>query len=118
MKRILLVASAVLVAVAGTASTVLHVDAERGDDAGDGSAARPFKTSAKAKEAVRALKKAGAPGGVVVEMEGVFSGLKGPVGVARREAGRAPHRRVPSYGGRLPPRLGRGARTPQARGAR
>ena len=79
MKRILLAACAVLVAVAGAAPAVLHVDAERGDDAGDGSAARPFKTPAKAKEAVRALKKAGAPGGVVVEMEGVFAGLKGPI---------------------------------------
>ena len=39
------------------APTVLHVDAERGDDAGDGSAARPFKTPAKAKDAVRTLKK-------------------------------------------------------------
>ena len=79
MRRMLLAACAVLVAVAGAAPAVLHVDAERGDDAGDGSAARPFKTPAKAKEAVRALKKAGAPGGVVVEMEGVFVGLKGPI---------------------------------------
>lgn len=55
------------------AQPVVHVDAQRGDDSGDGSAAHPYKTAAKAQKAVRAIKKEGAPDGVAVELEGVFS---------------------------------------------
>ena len=69
------------VASAGTPSAqkVLYVDSEKGDDAGDGSAARPFRTPARAKAAVRSFVNSGAEGGVAVELTGVFTGLKAPV---------------------------------------
>ncbi|MBO7688128.1 MAG: hypothetical protein J6V72_17195, partial [Kiritimatiellae bacterium] len=70
---------------------VLYVDSEKGDDAGDGSAARPFKTPARAKAAVRALVKSGAPGGVAVELEGMFTGLKAPVlDLGKEDGGASP----------------------------
>ena len=62
-----------------SATKVLYVDSEKGDDAGDGSAARPFRTPARAKAAVRACVKSGAEGGVAVELAGVFTGLRAPV---------------------------------------
>jgi len=73
------------------APTIVHVDADRGDDSGDGSAARPYKTTAKAQKAVRAIKKKGAPYGVVVEMEGVFSTLSDPlINLAQGDSGVSP----------------------------
>ena len=61
--------------VAGAAErAVLHVDAERGDDAADGSAERPFRTANRARDAVREMKRTGAfpAKGVAVELTGVF----------------------------------------------
>ena len=49
---------------------VFYVSPE-GDDSGDGTKARPFRTLAKARDAVRALKAAGMPqGGVAVKLRG------------------------------------------------
>jgi len=61
--------------VAGVrAQTVLHVDAQRGQDTQDGSAARPFATLKRAQTAIRDLKtnKAFPEKGVTVEVSGTF----------------------------------------------
>ena len=74
-----------------SAPKVLYVDSEKGDDAGDGSAARPFRTPARAKTAVRALVKSGMEGGVAVELTGVFTGLKAPVlDLGKEDGGSSP----------------------------
>ena len=74
---------------APSAQKVLYVDSEKGDDAGDGSAARPFRTPARAKESVRACVKLGR--GVAVELSGVFTGLKAPVlDVGKADGGASP----------------------------
>ena len=56
------------------ATSVLHVDAATGDDAGDGSSAKPFRTLERARDQVRAWKKVQAfpPEGVKVVVEGTF----------------------------------------------
>ena len=74
-----------------SAPKVLYVDSDRGNDAGDGSAARPFRTPARAKTAVRALVKSGGSGGVAVELTGVFTGLKAPVlDLGKEDGGASP----------------------------
>ena len=76
---------------APSAQQVLYVDSEKGDDAGDGSAARPFRTPARAKAAVRACVKSGGSGGVAVELTGVFTGLKAPVlDLGKEDGGASP----------------------------
>ena len=76
---------------APSAPKVLYVDSEKGDDAGDGSAARPFRTPARAKAAVRACVKSGGSGGVAVELTGVFTGLKAPVlDLGKEDGGASP----------------------------
>ena len=76
---------------APSAQKVLYVDSEKGDDAGDGSAARPFRTPARAKAAVRSFVNSGAEGGVAVELTGEFTGLKAPVlDVGKADGGASP----------------------------
>ena len=56
------------------ARSVLHVDAQAGDDANDGSAARPFRSLERARDQVRTWKKAKAfpAEGVKIVVEGTF----------------------------------------------
>ena len=68
-------------ALVGGAETVLYVDARQGSDANPGTAERPFATPARARDAVRALKKTGAfpSGGVAVELAGRFDTTKATI---------------------------------------
>ena len=68
-------------ALVGSAETVFHVDARTGSDANPGTAERPFATPARARDAVRALKKAGAfpSDGVAVELAGRFDSVRGGI---------------------------------------
>jgi len=96
MKYALLGALA-LVGVPTFAGTTLYVHAQRGADTNPGTAEKPFATAAKARDAVRALKKAGAfpKDGVVVELAGRFDALKEPVlDLGGEDGGPSPEARV------------------------
>ncbi len=68
-------ALAMFAAMTCQAQQLLYVDAQRGNDLHDGSKAKPFASLARARDAVRALKKANAfpERGVVIEVSGNFS---------------------------------------------
>ena len=65
----------VLAAMTGRAQRTIYVNAQRGNDGNDGSAVKPFASLARARDAVRALKKAGVfpEQGVAIEASGNFS---------------------------------------------
>lgn len=63
-----------------SAEMVLHVDAQRGSAAGDGSVAHPFQTPVQARDAVRRIRQTGFPAeGLAVELEGYFDAPKGGI---------------------------------------
>ena len=65
----------VLAAMTGRAQRTVYVDAQHGSDSHDGSAGKPFASLARARDAVRTLKKAGVfpEQGVAIEASGNFS---------------------------------------------
>ncbi len=81
-------AMAALPAPADPATPVIRVDASRGSDAGDGSAAKPFATIERAKQETARLKKRPDFAGVTVELEGVFDFPKGGVWLLKGDGGR------------------------------
>ena len=82
--------------VALGSEAVFHVDAALGNDTGDGSAAHPFRTLTRAREAVRTLKKGGLPhDGVAVELNGEFSSVTGRLlELSAADSGDSPERPI------------------------
>ena len=88
MKTALLGAFA-LMSVPALAGTTLFVDAQRGSDANPGTAAKPFATPMRARDAIRELKKANAypAEGIRVELTGNFDSVRDSILVLGKEDG-------------------------------
>ena len=78
------------------AGVVFHVDAGTGDDKAEGTRERPFRSVVRARDAIRALKKAGRfpADGVRVELSGVFENYRDSISLSAEDGGISPEGRV------------------------